>query len=272
VAEEYERVRSGYPATLVDRAVAAGGLEPGDFVVEIGPGTGKLTRELAERGLVVDAVEPDGDLAAVARAIVGDAPVRFHIATFEDVELPEGAFKAVFAATSYHWIDPDVGWAKAASLLEPDGLLALLVYTALRDQDTAELYDELHTVLERIAPEVAARLRPPRTLETIQDGVSERRENASEVWDWLMGDGRHELAQASAAELFADVDVARETRVVEETVDEWIDKSKTTSLYLQLDADQLAALEDGDRQVIERRGGSLRTPLATFLMTARRAG
>ena len=43
----------------------------------------------------------------------------FRIGRFEDVELPSGAFAAAFSATAFHWVDPSVGWAKVARLLQP---------------------------------------------------------------------------------------------------------------------------------------------------------
>ena len=271
VAAEYDALRSGYPPALVDLALERGGLEAGARVVEVGSGTGKLTELLAERGLVVDAVEPGANMIAAARGRVGEnAAVTFHEGRFEDVDLPTGAYRGFFSATAFHWIDPQVGWAKAASLLEPGGVLALLVYTGIHDTANADFEDDLFAVLERVAPSVVARWSRPRSLDTILAGIPQRRGNASAVWDWLMSAGRHELAVDAAAELFTDVDVASDVRIAEETADEWIAKMKTTSLYLQLEPDRRAAVENGDREVIERHGGSLRTPIATFLMTARR--
>jgi SAM-dependent methyltransferase len=270
VAEEYDAHRSGYPPALVDLALQRGNLQAGARVLEVGSGTGKLTELLLERQLVVDAVEPGSNMIAAARRRVGEAAsLTIHAGRFEDVELPEQAFDGLFSATAFHWVDPQVGWAKAASLLKPDGLLALLVYTGLRDEATREVQDELRAIVETHAPEVARR-RAPRDLETILAGVAERRGNVSAVWDWLMSDGRHELAVASAAELFDDVEVASDVRIADETADEFLAKMRTTSLYLQLEPDRRHALEEDDRLTIERHGGVLRTPIATLLMTARR--
>jgi 2-polyprenyl-3-methyl-5-hydroxy-6-metoxy-1,4-benzoquinol methylase len=126
VAEDYDRVRPGYPALLIDAACAIGSLSPGSRVVEVGCGTGKLTGALVERGLRVEAVDPGRDLIEVARRRVGRSSARFHIARFEDAQLPDGAFDAVFSATAFHWVDPAVGWSKAAHLLRPGGVMALL--------------------------------------------------------------------------------------------------------------------------------------------------
>ena len=69
IADEYERHRPTYPDVLVDQACQLAGLEPGAPVLEIGCGTGKLTRSLVERGLEVTAVEPGRQLIARAQEL-----------------------------------------------------------------------------------------------------------------------------------------------------------------------------------------------------------
>ncbi len=128
VAADYDRVRSSYPDLLVDAACSVGGLGRGARVVEVGCGTGKLTTALVERGLNIDAVDLGAELVGIARRRLGGSLVRFHIASFEDVGLPLGSFDAVFSATAFHWVDPAVSWAKAARLLHPGGVLALLTH------------------------------------------------------------------------------------------------------------------------------------------------
>jgi SAM-dependent methyltransferase len=269
VAEEYDAVRRGYPPALVDRAIERGGLTTGSRVVEVGSGTGKLTETLVERGLVVDAVEPGANMAAAARRRVGEnAPVTFHIGRFEDVELPEQAFGGVFSATAFHWVDPRVGWAKTASLLEGGGVLALLVHTMLRDEQTAAIHEGFVAALRTHAPKLAEETWAPRELDAILDGVEERSDNASAVWDWLMGSGRHGMTVPEAAGLYRDVEVASEVTTIEETADDVIAHLRTTSLYFMVDADRRQAFEEDERRVVERHGGVIRSSLASLLMTA----
>jgi SAM-dependent methyltransferase len=73
---------------------------------------------------------------------VPDPTVRFQVSAFEDLT-DSGPFDLVVSATAFHWVDPDVGWAKAARLLRPGGWLALLT--------TGERYPEpLQTALREL--------------------------------------------------------------------------------------------------------------------------
>lgn len=270
VAEAYDEVRPGYPDELVDLAVERGGLGPGSRVLEIGCGTGKLTELLAARGLDVDAVDPGPNMIEAARRRVGEnASVRFHVARFEDIELPANAYAAVFSATAFHWVDPAVGWRKSASLLEPGGLLALLMHRGVHDPSNDELDAEFRALIRKYAPELAETLSPNRDLESILAGAEERRGNASETWDWLMGE-RRGLAVPEAADLFTDVQIATEIEDIELTADEITAHFRTTSLYFQIPAEHRAEFEAEDRRNMERRGGIVRFRHAAVLMTARR--
>jgi SAM-dependent methyltransferase len=271
-AEEYDKVRPSYPGVLVDRALERGRLGRGSRVVEVGCGTGKLTELLVERGLAVDAVDPGPNMIEVARRRVGaDAQVEFHVGRFEDVDLPEGAFGGVFSATAFHWVEPEVGWTKAASLLAPGGVFALLSHITVRDDESAEVYEALLDVLREHEPEIAAGWPEPRELDEVLAGVPARASNPSATWDWLMGTGRHRLEVPAAAELFRDVEVLTEARIVEETTEELIEQFRTTSLCHRLDPERREALLEADRRVLDEFGGTIRSTLAAVLMTARPA-
>ncbi len=72
---------------LVERIVRTAGVGPGDRVVEIGAGTGTLTRALAATGAAVVAYEIDRGLEPVLAETLGDstADVRFEDATKVDL-------------------------------------------------------------------------------------------------------------------------------------------------------------------------------------------
>jgi SAM-dependent methyltransferase len=259
VADEYERVRPDYPAALVDRACA--GLAAGATVVEIGCGTGKLTRDLVARGLRVEAVEPDADLVAVARRVVPDDSVRFHQATFEDVELPEESFPAVFAATSFHWVDPGIGWRKVARLLEPGGFFALLTHAG-------GIQGDLDEQLVEIWRDATGGDWHPRDDQTLWAGADARLENVSELWSWLCH--HHELAVPEAAQLFEPAEVIREPLDRDIPLDDYLARIRTTNNYLHMDDERRQRLEQGLTEVLRAHGGVY--PSRTFgtLVTSRR--
>jgi SAM-dependent methyltransferase len=260
VAEVYDVVRQGYPAVLLDAAILRGGLAGGSRVLEVGCGTGKLTELLVARQLNVDAVDPGPRMIEQARRRVGGrGAVRFQVGRFEDVAFPEEAFEAVFSATAFHWVDPLIGWTKAASHLRPGGLLALLAHMTVHDDRSAAADESFRELLRKHAPTVADGHAPTRDLEAIMAGARERRGNASEVWDWVMGAGRRRLTNVDAAKLFEDVDVISHVTTIEETADELLAHFRTTSLYFEIDPANRRTFEDDDRKQIKTSEASLRS-------------
>jgi SAM-dependent methyltransferase len=91
-------------------------------LLEIGCGTGHATVGLTQRGWRVLAVELGTEMAAVARrSLVGFLTVQVVTLAFEDRPLPLRPFDLVFAATAFHWVDPDVRVRKAAAALRVGG-------------------------------------------------------------------------------------------------------------------------------------------------------
>jgi len=272
VAEDYDRAREGYSTEIVARAVELARLGRDSRVLEVGCGTGKLTELLVQLGLRVDAVDPGARMIAMAERRVGSTDrVVFHVGRFEDLPLPNAGFDALFSATAFHWLDARVSWTKAASHLRPRGLLALLTHTSVRDERSTESERAFRELLRKYAPAVTEGWPPPRDLKTLLAGADARSRNASEVWDWVMGDGRHELASDDAARWFEAVDVTAVVSDVERTADELLAHFRTTSLYFQIEPDKRRAFEEEDRRRIEAGGGSVHFSAAIVLMTARRS-
>jgi SAM-dependent methyltransferase len=127
VAGQYQEARPEYPGELYTALISLAGLRPErDVICEVGPGPGKATIPLARLGFRITAVELGAALAGEARRnLAGFDRVTVVNADFETWRpaSPE-AFGLVFAATAWHWIDPEARYRKAWELLTAGGHLA----------------------------------------------------------------------------------------------------------------------------------------------------
>lgn len=136
----YERARPAYPGEAVDWLLPPGARH----VLDVGAGTGKLTRLLAARGLAVTAVEPsDGMRAELARVLPG---VTALAGSAEEIPVGAGTADAVLLAQAWHWVDPARAVPEVARVLAPGGRLGLV--WNMRDERVdwvAELTRIIHT-------------------------------------------------------------------------------------------------------------------------------
>ena len=269
VAAEYDRHRPAYPDELVDRACQAAGIGSGDHVLEVGCGSGQLTRSLAARGLHVTALEPGENLMALARRnLAGTGEVEFVTAQFEDALLPREHFQAVFSASAFHWVDPKVSWQKAADVLVPGGTLALIQYCGLAEPRTKRDQEAALAAIREVAPDIAANWPAYRDLDATLAGMKQRRGNLSQVWAWF---GSYDIAQDYAGRLFGDVQVTVMPKLAEHTLDELNALLRTMSFYARLSPGQRQALEWEQRAMYERLGRPFQASTVVALVTARRS-
>lgn len=167
--ELYDRARPGYPEALFDDLARLAGLRPGSRVLEVGCGTGQATVPLAERGYEVVAVELGAGMAATARRRLAAFPAaRVEHAAFEAWPLPAEPFDLVLAATSFHWLDPDVRLVKAARALRAGGALAVVATWHVAG-GTAAFFDLVQGCYERWMPGTPPGLRLGRAADVASD-------------------------------------------------------------------------------------------------------
>jgi SAM-dependent methyltransferase len=123
-SEVYERGRPDYPPAVVGALAAEAGLRPGDPVLDLAAGTGKLTRALFAFGLDVVAVEPLAELRAVLAAHVGIEHIK--AGTAESLPLVDDSVAAVTVANALHWFDLLPALAEIGRVLRPAGALVVL--------------------------------------------------------------------------------------------------------------------------------------------------
>jgi ubiquinone/menaquinone biosynthesis C-methylase UbiE len=138
-ADAYERGRPEYPSDAVDWLLPAGA----KTVLDLGAGTGKLTRALTARGLDVIAVDPSPRMLDQLRDAVPEAIVR--AGTAEDIPIADASVDAILVGQAWHWVNQDLALPSVARVLKPGGTLGLV--WNIRDERTpwvARLTEVMH--------------------------------------------------------------------------------------------------------------------------------
>lgn len=124
MAASYEKGRPGYPPAALAFLRRTYRLGPGSTVVELGCGTGKLTRDLRPWGAALVGVEPS---AAMREAFASAVPdVLVLEGTAEATGLPDGLADLVVAAQAFHWFRPRASAREMARILAVRGGVAVL--------------------------------------------------------------------------------------------------------------------------------------------------
>ena len=231
-AEAYDRARPGYPEPLVDDLAGGGGID----VLDVGCGTGKLGRLLAERGCRVLGVEHDARMAEVARR----HGLAVEVAAFESWDDCGRRFDLVASAQAWHWIDPTVGPARAAEVLRPGGRLAVVWNLYAHEPAMRARLDEVY---QRHMPGTTSVVLG---IDTVDEG----------------------LAGVDETGAFGPQSARRDVWKQTYTSAEWLDQLPTHSDHRVMPADQRAALLDAIGAAIDANGGYITVTYTTLCITA----
>jgi SAM-dependent methyltransferase len=233
-ADEYERARPAWPEEVARWLVPA----TAELVIELGAGTGKLTRAVAELGVRVVAVEPDPRMLAVLQRL-GLEGVE---GSAESIPFDTGIADAVVGGSSFHWFDLQAALREIHRVLKPGGRVAF----------GWNHRDERHPTTARMSAAVydaQARTRGPRW----------------QTRDWG--------AEVAASGLFRDVEHARFEHVLElprEALDDHLLSYSGVAALGEAErrrvSAEVAEILDSDPSVSV--GGTLRLP---FVVSAYRA-
>ena len=236
--ERYDRARPGYPARRIDDLLEG---RTGAQVLDIGSGTGIVSRLFVDRGCSVLGVEPDRRMAELARArglVVEEAHV-------EEWAAAGRSFDLVVCGQAWHWVEPEAATATVASVLRPHGRVGIFWNQGTYSPELRRAFDQLY---RRLAPGL--------------EGNSILLANAVEE--------RVAAAQRalSAHPRLGPVEIVSYhwTRVY--STEQWLDQLVTHSDHRTLPADQLDAVLGAVGQVIGDRGGRLAVAYTTWLVTA----
>jgi ubiquinone/menaquinone biosynthesis C-methylase UbiE len=147
VAELYERVRPSYPEEAVEWLAHQLGVGGDSTVLDLGAGTGKLTRLFVGRVERVIAVEPGPAMLAELRRVVPEAEAMLGAA--EAIPLDDDSVDAVVCGQSFHWFRRDEAAREIQRVLRPGGGLGLIWNT--RDREDP-LQAQVTKLLEPFVP------------------------------------------------------------------------------------------------------------------------
>ncbi|HAZ48723.1 MAG TPA: SAM-dependent methyltransferase [Cyanobacteria bacterium UBA11369] len=233
VADAYNKVRPRYPKNLIHRVLDLAQLPSKATILELGCGAGNATVAFAKPGFSMVCLEPSKEACQFAQINCAQYPnVEIQNTTFEEYSLEPEKFNAVLAATSIHWIAPEIRYQKAADALQENGSLILLWNCELQPQD--EVYQVLREVYQIYAPSLLARY--------------ESRENQQES---LRSFGQSVLDSGR----FKDLVSEQVTSEVTYSTNDYLMLLSTYSPYLELDPQIRASLFEGLREKIERNFG-----------------
>jgi SAM-dependent methyltransferase len=230
-AEVYERARPSYPAEAIDWLFARTGVGEGDTIVDLGAGTGKLTRLLVRSGARIVAVEPIPEM----RALIG--PGEVMDGTAEAIPVPDEAAALVTVAQAFHWFDLDRALPEIHRVLRPGGALALV--WNMRDLD-----DSLQRAVEEL-------LAPRRG-----HGAAQR--------------GGRWRAPFAASPLFGDIETAQFRYEQQFTVDDLVDRVRSTSFVAAMSEDERRPLLQHVRELVAHRDEPFGYPYVTEVMISPR--
>jgi len=128
--EHYAQFRPDYPERAIDLMLEGMGFPSMLTVADIGSGTGILSRQLAERGALVVAVEPN---ESMRRACFAHERIIPHDATAEQTGLNDGSVDLITCAQAFHWFDPERALPEFRRIIRGLGRLAIIWNT--RDTD-----------------------------------------------------------------------------------------------------------------------------------------
>jgi ubiquinone/menaquinone biosynthesis C-methylase UbiE len=120
VATDYDRYRPSPPPQALNWLIPPGA----QAVLDLGAGTGAVTRELIGRAARIIAVEPDERMRAVLTSRCPQAEVL--AGRGEDIPLPDASVDAVVISSAWHWLDPELAVPEITRVLRVGGVLGVM--------------------------------------------------------------------------------------------------------------------------------------------------
>lgn len=152
VAELYNQYRNCYVKQIFDDILSYSDINADDSLIEVGIGTGQVTKPFLETGAFVTAIELGKNLSDFCRNKFRDYP-NFSVITskFEDCEISNESTELVYSASAFHWIPEEIGYTKVYSVLKPGGIFARFANHPFPDKGKPEMCEAIQDVYKAYA-------------------------------------------------------------------------------------------------------------------------
>ena len=121
---EYERGRPNYPPEAIELLAHELGIGPGKTVLDVGAGTGKLTRDLIPLGADVIALEP---VPAMREQLVSALPTVTAInGIAEEMPIEDASVDVITVGQAFHWFNATAAIVDMHRVLKPGGGLGVV--------------------------------------------------------------------------------------------------------------------------------------------------
>jgi SAM-dependent methyltransferase len=235
VADVYERARPEYPPDAVAWIAEQLDLGPGRDVLDLGAGTGKLTRALLTTGANVIAVEPgDAMRAELERVVPGAKSLR---GSAEDIPLPDASVDGIAVGQAFHWFRHDEAIPELHRVLRPGGRIALVWNSRDAEQP---IQREIGDLIAAFVP----RNRPP-----------------AESWPDAL----------DASDRFGPLEERRFPFEQQLDADQLAERIASVSFVAAAPVEARQRLDSDLREVVARLGGSLSFPYVSVVYVSRAA-
>ncbi|MFJ5992573.1 class I SAM-dependent methyltransferase [Lentzea sp. NPDC092896] len=244
-AARYDRTRPTYPDELVRKIIE---VSPGPRVVDVGCGTGVLSRPLRATGCEVLGVEHDERMAEFARG----TGVPVEVSKFETWDPAGREFDAVVAGQAWHWVDAEAGPRQVARVLRPGGVFVALWHVFAPPEPIAQAFMDAY---RKAAPDIPFR-------------VGQSREEAFEAYQaGCVRTGEAFVATGA----FSYADQWRASWEQTYTTAEYLDLMLTMGPMALLSAEQVTGLLDAVGGAIDAIGGHFTTHYDTLAVAVTRS-
>jgi SAM-dependent methyltransferase len=149
IVTSYDDVRPEYPCELFSDILKYANSTQSKKALEIGAGTGKATTPFLNAGYDVTAVELGENMTEFLRNKYKEHKgFKVILSDFENVLLDNNSYDLVYAATAFHWVNPEIGCKKVFDILNSGGVVALFRYNAIPSIGET-IYENIQEVYEK---------------------------------------------------------------------------------------------------------------------------